>query len=41
MSLLAVLGVAFTGDFPGYTITGIEEDALIVQAMLSLHGLFF
>lgn len=41
MNLLAVLGVAFTGDFPGYAITGVEEDSLIITAVLSLHGLFF
>jgi len=41
VNLLAVLSVVATGDYPGYAVTGIEEDALIIQAMLSLHGLFF
>lgn len=41
MNLLAILSVITTGDYPGYAIAGIEEDSLIITAMLSLHGLFF
>ena len=41
MNLLAILGVITTGDYPGYASTGVEEDSIIIQAMLSLHGLFF
>lgn len=37
-------GIAYTlltGDYPGYAITGVEEDSIIITAMLSLHGLLF
>lgn len=39
--MLGIIRTLLTGDYPGYAITGVEEDSLIIAAMLSLHGLFF
>lgn len=39
--MLGIIETLITGNFPGYTITGVEEDSIIITAMLSLHGLFF
>ncbi len=39
--MLGVIYTLLTGDYPGYASTGVEEDSIIIQAMLSLHGLFF
>lgn len=39
--MLGIIQTLITGDFPGHAITGVEEDSLIITAMLSLHGLFF
>ena len=39
--MLGIIYTLLTGDYPGYALTGIEEDSIIITAMLSLHGLFF
>ena len=39
--MLGIFHTLLTGDYPGYASTGVEEDSIIIQAMLSLHGLFF
>ena len=39
--MLGIICTLLTGDYPGYASTGVEEDSIIIQAMLSLHGLFF
>ena len=41
MNLLAILSVITTGDYPGYAITGVEEDSLIITWAVHLHSLFF
>lgn len=38
---LGIIQTLLTGDFPGYATTGIEEDSIIIQTVLILHGLFF
>ncbi|WP_264674061.1 hypothetical protein [Brevibacterium sp. CFH 10365] len=39
--MFGIIYTLLTGDYPGYALTGIEEDSIIITAMLSLHGLFF
>ena len=39
--MFGIIHTLLTGDYPSYAITGVEEDSLIITAMLSLHGLFF
>lgn len=41
LNLITILGVAITGDFPGYAATGVEEDSLIIILAVHLHSLFF
>ena len=37
----AIVGMILTGDFPGYSVLGIEEDHPLVIAALALHTLLF
>ena len=39
--MLGIIQTLLTGDFPGYAITGVEEDSIIIQTVLNMHGLFF
>lgn len=41
MNLLAILSVITTGDYPGYAVTGVEEDSIIIILAVQLHSLFF
>lgn len=39
--MLGIIQTLLTGDYPGYAITGVEEDSIIIQTVLNMHGLFF
>lgn len=39
--MLGIIYTLLTGDFPGYATTGVEEDSIIIQTVLNMHGLFF
>lgn len=39
--MLGIICTLLTGDYPGYVLTGVEEDSLIIQTVLNMHGLFF
>lgn len=39
--MLGIIYTLLTGDYPGYAATGVEEDSIIIQAVLNMHGFFF
>lgn len=39
--MLGIIYTLATGDFPGYAISGVEEDSIIITLAVQLHSLFF
>lgn len=39
--MLGIIETLLTGDFPGYAISGVEEDSIIITLAVQLHSLFF
>ena len=37
--MLGIICTLLTGDYPGYALTGIEEDSIIITLALLWHGL--
>ena len=36
-----IIYTLLTGDYPGYALTGIEEDSLIIALAVQMHSLFY
>lgn len=37
--MFGIIHTLLTGDYPGYALTGVEEDSIIITLALLWHGL--